>query len=116
MSVDKADCNDILYVLPSHETLENFSSFPSFTIVRAIDVSSVDKELATSAAFGTTDTIHMSEENLYLAGSVYLPQRSSCPPNARCVMPWIPQGQNTLLHKFSLADLDISYEASSLVS
>ena len=61
------DCDDVLYVLPTDESVNNLNSLPTFTVVRSIDVDTSDNELKTTTMFGGSDTIHMSEDTLYVA-------------------------------------------------
>ncbi len=62
VSVSRPDCNEVNYVLPSKESMEEFTIHPSFTVVRAIDLRDTTQEPTTTASFGSTQTIHMSQQ------------------------------------------------------
>gem|GEM_PF-3603201 len=73
ISVNEADCNNIYYVLPSKDSVDNFGLHPSFTTVNVIDLASTEKAPSLTTAFGTTNTIHMAKDNLYLTQNFYIP-------------------------------------------
>ncbi|USN55803.1 MAG: beta-propeller domain-containing protein [Candidatus Peribacteria bacterium] len=102
VSIQRTPCDEVFYVLPSDESLEQIGMYPSFTVVRVIDLASASEEVETKVAIGSTETVHMSEDALYLANPFYVPYVSKCPANARCIMPWYDQGQHTLVHKFDI--------------
>lgn len=76
--------------------------YPSFTVVRMIDIDDTEEEVKTTTAFGSTQTIHVSQEALYLTDPIYVNRAFRCPSNARCILPWFESGQHTLVHKFTL--------------
>lgn len=115
ISVQKPDCNDIYYVLPSKESVKKFGITPSFSVVRVIDTESMTTNVKTKTAFGSTQTMHMSKDNLYLADPLYTSYAFSCPPNARCMLPRYGGGEHTLIHKFALGGGDVTYKASTIV-
>lgn len=99
--VTQVTCDAIFYVFPSDEQLDHFGQWPSFTTVNAIDLD--DNYSKTHVVFGQQGQIHMSEDNLFLAQSFYMPTSFSCPPNARCIEPFFRGGeQHTLVHGFAL--------------
>ena len=104
ISVNKTDCSDIHFVLPTKESIEQFGLHPSFTTITKINLANGDISPEVTTAFWSTQTIHMSASSLYLTDNFYLPQkrRRSCPPNARCLLPSFGWGNNTLIHKFDL--------------
>lgn len=109
-------CDQVQYVLPTAESIERYGMHPSFSIVRAIDVSRPDRQIETTAAFGSTQTIHVSQQGLYLTSPMYVPYAFACPANAGCLLPWYRSGQHTLVHKFELADrLQVDYVDSTIV-
>ena len=118
ISVNEADCNNIYYVLPSEESVEQFGLNPSFTTINVIDLSSTENTPDITTAFGNTNTIHMAKDNVYLTSNFYVPGESrSCPPNARCMMPTFFGGQqHTLIHKFNVANTGVVYQDSTLAN
>ena len=88
VSINQADCNDIYYILPTKDSIEQFGLHPRFTTVNIIDLATTEIAPETTTTFGSTQTIHMATDNLYLTDSFYVPGESwSCPPSARCAMP-----------------------------
>jgi hypothetical protein len=115
ISVQKPNCNEIWYVLPSKESVQKFGITPSFSVVRVIDTDAVAEDVETQTAFGSTQTIHMSQDNLYLANPLYTSYAFSCPFNARCLLPRYGGGEHTLIHKFALGGGDVTYQTSTIV-
>lgn len=116
INIEKSDCNDILYVLPTKETLENTRLMPSFTVVRKVTIDEPKSDIETTTTFWSTQTIHMTKDSLYLADSIWFTWASTCPSNARCALPWFWWGeQHTLLHKFDIKTKWLDYRATSLV-
>jgi len=117
ISVNEADCNNIYYVLPSKDSVDNFGLHPSFTTVNVIDLASTEKAPSLTTAFGTTNTIHMAKDNLYLTQNFYIPWENwNCPPNARCIMPSFHGWEHTLIHKFNVIDQWVIYQTSTLAN
>ncbi len=117
ISVNEADCNNIYYVLPSKDSVEQFGLHPSFSTVNVIDLSDTSKKPDITTAFGSTNTIHMAPDNLYLTQHFYIPWESwACPPNARCIMPNFSWWEHTLIHKFNVIDQWVMYQDSTLVN
>lgn len=115
VSVERPDCRSINYILPTKESIDQFGLYPSFTIVRAIDLAHTDRAPTTSTSFGSTQTIHVSQDNLYLTNPLYVSRAFTCPMNAKCMLPWYEGGQHTLIHKFALDAQQVDYTASTLV-
>lgn len=88
VSVERPSCKNVKYILPSKESIDEFELYPSFTVVRAINIDDTDETPTTSTSFGTTQTIHMSEDSLYLTNPIYVSRSFSCLSNVRCVLPW----------------------------
>jgi len=68
---------------------------PTFTVIRKVIIDDPQEDIQTTTAFGATQTVHMTKESLYLADALWLWSNSSCPPNARCLMPVFAWGQQT---------------------
>lgn len=97
------NCNNISYSLPDAETLKKVGFNPGYTIISRIDLKDPAQEVLTSVVAGNNNEIHMSEKNLYMTEAIYEPYNYSCPPNARCAMPFFWGGnQNTLIHKLNI--------------
>jgi len=116
ITVEKSNCDDVLYVLPTKETLQEANIMPTFTVVRKVLIDEPTTAVQTTTAFGATQTIHMTKDSLYLADALWLWSNSACPPNARCIMPvfaWWQQ--HTLLHKFDIKSTWLGYRATTLI-
>ncbi len=117
ISVNKTDCQNLYYVLPDKDSVEQFGMHPSFTTVNVIDLSSTENTPDITTAFGTTNTIHMAKDNLYLTQHFYVPWESwDCPENARCIMPRFNWGEHTLIHKFNVIQDWVMYQDSTLAN
>jgi uncharacterized secreted protein with C-terminal beta-propeller domain len=58
----------------------------------------------------------MSNDNLYMTEGIWQANNFSCPPNARCAMPFFWGGsQNTLIHKLNVSQSSVKYQDSALV-
>jgi inhibitor of cysteine peptidase len=109
------NCKDIMYLLPSEETIKKHHINPEFGILHTIDLSDVEKKPETKVLFGSTSQIHVSTKWIYLANPLYLWGSSwSCPVNAMCLMRMFPQNENTLIHKFTIGS-KLSYVNSVIV-
>lgn len=116
VTVNTTDCNSIMYVLPTTDSLQDNGLMPSFTIVRSVDVTDTDSAIDSLTAFGSTQEVHMTKESLYLTSPIYFDSWTSCPPGMGCIMPrfrgW---DSHTLLHKFERNDTSLSYNDSTLL-
>ncbi len=109
------ECDAISYVLPSQDTIKKFGMYPVFTIVSVVDVENVNQDTHTNVVLANAGQIHMSTDSLYIAQTLWMPTKYRCPLESRCLMPWVDEGQNTLIHKFSLDNFDINYKASNML-
>lgn|GEM_PF-842222 len=118
ISVNKADCENIYYVLPSKDSIEQFGLNPSFTTVNVIDLSDTENTPDITTAFGNTNTIHMAKDNIYLTQNFWIPGESwNCPPNAGCIRPrFVGNQAHTLIHKMNVANTGVVYQDSTLVN
>lgn len=114
VSKQKPDCSDTMYVLPSKKAIQEFWLSPQFTILRAIDLWDTEAPVATTATFGSTQTIHLNAWAAYLANSFWAPYNSACPAGAMCIWAWGGESQ-TLLHKFALDKQNMTYVNSALL-
>jgi len=109
-------CESISYNFPDEETLKNTNFNPGYTIVSAINIQDTEKKVETSVVAGSNSEVYMSNENLYMTESIWQTDNFSCPPNARCAMPFFWWGsQNTLVHKLSIDNQVIEYRDSAIV-
>lgn len=110
------DCKRISYLLPNKDQLNSLGQRPSFTTINAIELAT--NATHTQVVFGEPAQIHMSDNGLFLAQSLYMPQPFRCPPNALCAEPMFRWGEShTLIHGFSLWWPDkLSYLASNLIA
>ncbi|MDD3868610.1 MAG: beta-propeller domain-containing protein, partial [Candidatus Absconditabacteria bacterium] len=107
----KAPCKDIFYLLPTEEALKEYGALPNFTLVSKISLSNTSQSVTQKVVFGNTDTVHMSQNSLYLPSPLYF----SSP--MRCLGCWWPNygaGQNTLVHKMNLTT-NLNYEGSKII-
>ena len=111
-----ADCNSIEYSFPDEETLKKNNFNPWYNIISIINIQDSEQEVKTKVIAGSNSNLYMSLNNLYLTESIYQPNNFSCPPNARCVMPFFWGGtQNTLVHKLGVEGMNIGYKTTGLV-
>ncbi len=116
ISLSRAWCDQINYLLPTQESMQHTSEMPSFTIVRTIDLQQWDKKIDTTVAFGATQTIHMSASSLYLVAPFYMQHPFRCRQDQACIIPRFRWWQiHTLIHKFLLAEDSIDYVNSTLI-
>lgn len=108
------NCENIAYALPDSETLKHFNLDPNFSIISQIDIHKLDEKIQTQVTIGATQSLHVSQNAIYLAQPLYSTTSWSCPVNAKCSMPSFSAGQQTLLHKFVLNPVP-SYLASTII-
>lgn len=109
------DCNQISYVLPSIDTVKNTNITPAFTIVSVIDTKTPDTKIVTNVMLAQPGQIHMSQTSLYLAQQIRTYNNWKCPIDAMCMMPVWTDGNQTLLHKFSVEGSRVNYQKSALI-
>jgi inhibitor of cysteine peptidase len=113
------DCRNIASVLPSKETLSSYAFSPSLTSVLRFDTSIPAGAITTRTVLSEAGQIHVSWDSLYLTSNLWSPNSSSssCPPNAKCVMPliWNPGTSGTLVHRFSFEGVNTNYVYSKLI-
>ncbi len=110
-----ASCNEIEYVLPDEDTLSEYDFSPSYNIISVINVSDYDEDIEKKVVAWNNAEIYMSLDNLYLTSNIYTSYNYKCPVWARCIMPWYPRGQNTLVHQINVDWNDLKYSASTIV-
>ncbi|NUJ97272.1 hypothetical protein HGA92_00620 [Candidatus Gracilibacteria bacterium] len=108
-------CNEIEYILPDADTMKQYSFNPSYNIISIINIKDTSKEVKNKVVFGNTGEIYMSLDNLYLTSHIYSPSKYSCPAGARCIMPWFPAGENTLIHKLNVDENKLKYQNTTMV-
>lgn len=109
------ECNAVSYILPSKDTIKEIGLYPVFTVISVLDIEDVSKDTTTNVVLANAGEIHMSTKSLYLAQTLWTPRRSTCPLWSRCMMPWIDEGQNTLIHKFAIDNFKLDYIASNII-
>ncbi|USN57632.1 MAG: beta-propeller domain-containing protein [Candidatus Peribacteria bacterium] len=109
-NVTSIDCAQTFLLLPSDDTLEQIGDWPSFTTVHTVDLAT--DTTSDYATFGSAGQVHVSQDHIYLAQNIWLPQgQYSCPADARCAMPLIWGGNNsTLIHGFKRDGIQVSYQ------
>ncbi len=108
-------CNEVEYSFPSEKTLEKYGFSPSYNIISVIDTKNSDSEVKTKVVVSSNSEMYMSTNNIYLTSYLYNDYRFSCPPFARCIMPYYEVWTNTLIHKFGVSGSDVGYKKSTLV-
>jgi len=116
IQVNKVDCADINYVLPTAASTQNINLDPSFTIISTINLNETSNKPKTTVAFGNTSSNHLSKDSLYLTTNVWVPWNSTCPINARCIWDGGFGSQQTLIHKFDRINGTYAYLDSTLVT
>ena len=99
--VSEMPCNNIFYLLPSEDTMEETDSYPSFTLISQISLSDLNATPRQSLIFGNVDEIHMSLTSLYLPAPIYFSNPTRCSLRG-CYGSWYFRDENTLVHKFNL--------------
>lgn len=114
-TISSISCDQTFLLLPDDKTLEQLGDRPSFTTIHTLDLD--DNTTSDYATFGAAGQIHVSQDHIYLAQHIWLPQgHYSCPIDARCAMPMIRWGNiNTLIHGFERDGITLSYQWSNLV-
>lgn len=110
-----ADCNNISYVLPDAETIQQFGLSPSYNIVSIIDTKNPSNKTATTVIAWSTNEIYMSLDNLYLTSYMYRNASFACPAWANCIFPSFSAGANTLVHKLNVDWTKLSYQNSTIL-
>lgn len=108
------DCDDIMYLLPTKETVEKYNISPNLATVSKINLSNLNEKVETKVLFGDVSEIHMSNENLYLVNDFYIWYNFNCPLWARCIMPAFRSWENSLIHKFNLKE-ELEYQDSTII-
>jgi hypothetical protein len=81
------ECENISYLLPSKDTIDQNGLYPVFTIVSVLDIVHVDTDTTTNVILANAGEIHMTTDSLYIAQDIWFPNRFACPFGARCIMP-----------------------------
>lgn len=115
VSGNVVDCDEINYVLPDEDTLDDYSFNPSYTTITAINLSNSKEKVKNTIIMWDIREVYMSLDNLYITSGMYTNSSFYCPIYARCIMPWYPQGQNTVIHKMAIDGLNLEYKNSNIV-
>jgi inhibitor of cysteine peptidase len=110
-----AKCKDIEYILPDADTLKKFDFNPSYNIISIIDTNDTSKEVKTKIIAGSSAELYMSTDNMYLTSHMYRSYDFRCSWLTRCIMPWYPRGQSTLIHQISVDWMNLQYSDSTIV-
>lgn len=114
-SKNTADCTNIEYVLPDEETMKSFDFNPSLSILSIINTEDPKEETKTKMLFGDVSEIHMSQSNLYIASHLSTSYDFKCAPGMYCILPYYNRGENTLIHKMSVAGNIVKYTNSTIL-
>lgn len=113
---DAASCQDLEYILPDADTMKSFDFTPNLTTLSIINLANPTAETKTKVLFGDTNEIHMSEKSLYITAHLSTTYDFKCRSGFLCAMPFYGQGQNSLIHKFSVNGNNVAYQNSTVVS
>lgn len=109
------NCNQIEYVLPDEETLSKYDFDPSYNIISVINTNDFSAEIKNKVIAWNNAEIHMSLDNLYLTSNLYSSFDYRCQVWFRCIMPWFPRGDNTVVHRISVDWNILKYNNSTIV-
>jgi len=115
ISVSWPSCDQVSYIFPSDDTIEEINMYPVFTVISIIDIDDTEKKTSTSVLLANAWEIHMSEESLYITQNLRFYKPRVCPMWARCIMPNRDDGAFTLIHKFWLDSTKLDYKTSNIV-
>lgn len=114
LNVSQVDCNEISYVLPDDETLKKQWFNPEFAVITTLDINNLESKPQTRVMFGSLNQLHVSTDSIYVTNYFYTSYNFRCPLWAMCIMPYYRSGENTLIHKFSLATW-VNYVNSNII-
>lgn len=114
---DAIGCQNVNYVLPNADTLDNFNFSPSFTTITKIDIRNSWKATTTSMMFGDVGKAYLSASGkLYITSNLYTNGGTSpCPPGMYCIMRWVEPGTQTIIHQFDTNSARVKYLRTGLV-
>lgn len=103
-------CDEIEYILPKKP--QGGLSFLTLSIIPLKGEAPVKKKVI----YGDASQFFMTQGSLYVVSSYWKQGTgdSTCPPNARCIMPMFRSEQNALIHRFSTQKDTVKYEYSVL--
>ena len=111
--VTQMPCDNIFYLLPSEDTMEETDTYPNFTLISQISLSDLNTTPKQSLIFGNVDEIHMSQTSLYLPAPIYFSTPTRC-SHRGCYGSWYYRDENTLVHKFNLGK-SVEYQDSTII-
>lgn len=102
-------CNEIEYILPKKP---QWLSFLTLSIIPL----KADAPVKRKVVYGDASQFFMTQGSLYIVSNYWKQWTgdSTCPPNARCIMPMFSSEQNALIHRFSTKKDSVKYEYSVL--
>lgn len=111
-------CSDISSVISSNKSSPVSSSL-SLTSILRLDTSIASGDIVRRTFLSEAGQIYVSRDSLYITSTLRNQDiHTSCPMNAKCAMPliWNPGSGKTLIHRFALAGLNISYTYSRAIT
>lgn len=102
-------CDEIEYILPKKP---QGLSFLTLSIIPLKGNMPIKKKVI----YGDANQFFMTQGSLYIVSNYWKEgtENSSCPPNARCLLPIFRSEQNSLIHRFSTNEDRVKYEYSIL--
>ncbi len=111
-----AKCNEIEYVLPNSETLNQHGFSPSYNIISIIDTQNTQEKVKTKVIAWNNAEIYMSTNNLYLTDRIYNSHNYKCGAKVWCLMPYYyGWSTNTLIHKLAINKDSLDYKNSNII-
>lgn len=108
------NCQDIEYILPDNDTMEQYEFSPSVNVISVIPLGT-NEELKHTVLFWDIHEIYMSHENLYITNYIYTKVPFFCLWRMRCILPYYGQWEQTLIHKYTIDKHVPSYHFSTIV-
>ncbi len=109
LTQDTIGCDEIEYILPKKP---QGLSFLTLSIIPLRGDAPAKKKVI----YGDANQFFMTQGSLYIVSNYWKEGAgdSTCPPNARCLMPIFRSEQNSLIHRFSTKGETVKYEYSVL--
>lgn len=91
------------------------SSEETYSVISAIDLNNPkESQLVTKGFLGSSNSMYMSKDSLYLSAPVYMPSKNE-DQKSSANMIWNPQETNTEIFKFNLDGTKVDFVSSSEV-
>lgn len=109
------DCSSITYILPDETMRKTIDIDPTLVTIVEMNVFDLMVPPQTQVILTNTDGVHISHNSLYLVGSISVVP-NSCPIGVVCDIRPMTSSPQTVIHRFSLDEKQISYVYSTTVT